>query len=82
MKQTDEKGNPLTYWGGLEQPKQDMKQTAVEWLLNNLISEPHSEEDFQYNSDMWDKAIEMERQQIKEAYLRGIENYDPTFKNK
>ena len=23
MKQTDEKGNPLTYWGGLEEPKQE-----------------------------------------------------------
>jgi hypothetical protein len=23
MKQTDEKGNPLTYWGGLEQTKQE-----------------------------------------------------------
>jgi hypothetical protein len=25
-KQTDEKGNPLTYWGGLEKPKQEPKQ--------------------------------------------------------
>ena len=24
--------------------------------------------------------LEMEKQQIKEAYLRGIKNYDPTFK--
>jgi len=24
--------------------------------------------------------LEMERQELKDAYLRGIENYDPTFK--
>ena len=23
MKQTDEKGRPMTYWGGLEEPKQE-----------------------------------------------------------
>lgn len=26
MKQTDEKGNPLTYWGGLEEAKQDLRE--------------------------------------------------------
>ena len=36
--------------------------TAVEWLLENLISEPYSEEDFKYNSECWDKAQEMERE--------------------
>ena len=25
--------------------------------------------------------LEMEKQQIKDAYLRGIKNYDPTFKS-
>ena len=54
-----------------------MKQTAVEWLLDNLISEPYSEEDFNHNSDMWDKAKEMEKQQIINAYLDG--NYDKGF---
>jgi hypothetical protein len=24
--------------------------------------------------------LEMERQELKDAYLQGIENYDPTFK--
>jgi hypothetical protein len=38
-----------------------MGQLIVEWLLDNLISEPYSEEDFHHNSDMWDKAKEMER---------------------
>jgi hypothetical protein len=58
-----------------------MKQTAVEWLLENLITEPYSEAHFKHNSECWDKAEEMEKEQIKEAYLRGIKNYDPTFKS-
>ena len=45
-------------------------KTAVEWLLENLNSEPYSEEEFNYNSDCWDKAIEMEKQQIVDfAYV-------------
>jgi ribonuclease HI len=44
-----------------------MKQTAVEWLLENLNSEPYSEKEFKYNSDCWDKAKEMEKEQIKDA---------------
>ena len=46
-----------------------MKQTAVEWLLENLNSEPYSEEEFKYNSDCWDKAKEMFKQQIVDAYI-------------
>jgi hypothetical protein len=41
-----------------------MEQTAVEWLLENLNSEPYSEEDFKYNRDCWDKALEMEKEQM------------------
>ena len=37
--------------------------TAVEWLIENLISEPYSEEDFKYNEECWDKALEMEKQE-------------------
>ena len=48
-----------------------MKQTAVEWLLENLISEPHSEEDFNYNSECWDRAKEMEKEQINDACYEG-----------
>jgi hypothetical protein len=46
-----------------------MKQTAVEWLLENLNSEPYSEEEFNYNRDCWDKALEMEKEQIFDAYI-------------
>ena len=71
-----------------------MKQTAVEWLLENLISEPYSETDFKHNSEFWDKAKEMEKQQIIEAHgsklispkglaseywVNGEEYYNKTF---
>jgi hypothetical protein len=48
-----------------------MKQTAVEWLLENLISEPHFEKDFNYNSRCWDKAKEMEKEENHAEYMRG-----------
>jgi hypothetical protein len=35
--------------------------TAVEWLEDNLLSEPLAEEHFKHNSECWDKAKEMER---------------------
>ena len=50
-----------------------MKQTAVEWLLENLNSEPYSEEEFNYNSDCWDKAKEMEKEQIIDAFGVGCQ---------
>jgi len=68
-----------------------MKQTAVEWLLENLNSEPYSEEEFNYNRDCWDKAQEMFEQQIIDAYRFGIQDeyvigskqyYNETFKSK
>jgi hypothetical protein len=46
-----------------------MKQTAVAWLLDNLISEPYSEKDFEHNSECWDRALEMFEQQIVDAYI-------------
>lgn len=56
-----------------------MTQTAVEWLLENLISEPHSEKDFKYNSECWEKAKEMEKEQQMKTYkialMRGM-SYD------
>ena len=47
--------------------------TAVEWLLENLISEPYSEEDFKYNEECWDRAIEMERQDKIEFACKVVE---------
>jgi hypothetical protein len=46
-------------------------KTAIAWLLENLNSEPYSEEEFNYNRDCWDKALEMEKEQIIESYCQG-----------
>jgi hypothetical protein len=48
--------------------------TAVEWLEEIASKGFISPEKFE-------QAKEMEKQQMKEMYLKGIENYDPTFKN-
>ncbi len=48
--------------------------TAVEWLLDNLITEPYSEKDFKHNSECWDKAKIIEKHQIESAYLDGYCN--------
>ena len=69
--------------------------TAIEWLLKNLISEPLAEEHFEHNKECWDKAEEMEKQQIMNAWLvdgytdisddnwksEFNEYYNETFKN-
>jgi hypothetical protein len=47
------------------------KQTAVEWLEDNLIFEPWAEEHFKHNSECWDKAKEMEKQQLYAFYIQG-----------
>jgi hypothetical protein len=43
-------------------------KTAVEWLEDNLIFEPWAEDHFKHNSECWDKAKEMEKEQIVRAY--------------
>lgn len=61
-----------------------MTRTAVEWLelhLLGVISHDSEELRAMYKERIA-KAKEIEKQQIKDAYLRGIENYDPTFKKK
>ena len=56
--------------------KNKMKETAVEWLLENLNSEPYSEKEFNYNSDCWDKAQEMEKEQITLSHINGQSEFD------
>jgi hypothetical protein len=50
-----------------------MKQTAVEWLrfelLKNLIE---LQEDYKNTDEIWKKAKDMERRQIKDAYSAGV----------
>lgn len=63
-----------------------MKQTAVEFLIKEFseILGPIDTKPMQdlLMMDAMKRAKEMENQQMKEMYLKGIENYDPTFKNK
>ena len=67
-----------------------MKQTAVEWyeieinsLIENYEAKEISEREFiTMKHNLFYKAKEMEKQQLQEMYLKGIENYDPTFKRK
>lgn len=52
-------------------------KTAVEWLKEQYIERGET-----LPSGVFQEALEMERDQLKEMYLKGIENYDPTFKRK
>jgi hypothetical protein len=49
-----------------------MKQTAVEWLYKNLLDNPISNEDIIYNINIFEQALEMEKQQIIHAYGQGV----------
>jgi hypothetical protein len=53
--------------------------TSIEWLFENLWDEPKDK--LTWHS-IFEKAKEMHKQEMKEMYLKGIENYDPTFKRK
>ena len=50
-------------------------KTAVEWLEDNLISEPWTEEHFKHNSECWDKAKEMFEEQIIDAFYEDKYEY-------
>jgi hypothetical protein len=52
-----------------------MKQTAVEWLEDNLIGNPFSEKDFAHNVNIFKQAKEMEKEQIIEALCDGHESH-------
>jgi hypothetical protein len=52
--------------------------TAVEWLYKNLLENPISNQDIEYNEAVFHNAKEMEKQQIFEAYDYGFENPNVT----
>jgi hypothetical protein len=58
--------------------------TAVEWLeeILKVILYNLDYDELERIQKVFDEAKEMEKQQMKEMYLKGIENYDPTFKKK
>jgi hypothetical protein len=43
--------------------------TAVEWLYKNLLENPISNQDIEYNEAVFHNAKEMEKQQIIDAYV-------------
>ena len=53
------------------------KQTAVEWLIFQLNKQGFAKV---VTDEEIEQAKAMEKEQMKEMYLKGIENYDPTFK--
>lgn len=57
-----------------------MKKTAVEWLEEhwNKYDLNLGKAGFKFKIK---QAKEMEKEQLKEMYLKGIKNYDPTFKS-
>ena len=74
-----------------------MKQTAVEYLWENYLDRSLSNEDIQYNIEVFEKAKEMEKEQIVNARINGDMNsrciaklakekaeqyYNETFKSK
>jgi hypothetical protein len=60
-------------------------ETAVNWLLYELQDQFPKEisqmDDSKFEA-IFQKARQIEQQRLKEKYLKGIENYDPTFKIK
>ena len=55
----------------------DMKQTAVEWLYKNLLENPISNQDVEYNEAVFHNAKEMEAEQRAKIRLEGYgEGYD------
>ena len=67
-----------------------MKKSVIEWFYNELkvlikqseLTEMKPSEFDDKETKLLEQAKEMEKEQMKYAYLRGIENYDPTFKKK
>jgi hypothetical protein len=68
-----------------------MKQSAVEWLANELYEKFEMKGDGALFNDLLNQAKEMEKQQIQDAYDKGNrymfeqsgeKYYNETFKNK
>ncbi len=58
------------------------QQTAVEWLIQQFENTFSAYIEINPDWQVIEQAKEMEKEQLKEMYLKGIENYDPTFKKK
>lgn len=56
--------------------------TSIEWLMQELYTEMNLSGNGRVLDEILEEAKEMHKQEMKEMYLKGIENYDPTFKRK
>ena len=57
------------------------KQSSVEWLEQKILYiVPSSQKEDLIK--LVEQAKAMHNKEMKEMYLKGIENYDPTFKRK
>jgi hypothetical protein len=78
-KQTDEKGRPMTYWGGLEKPKQETLEEAAQWVIDNRYAKSELEKvsDFEMYNTIIDKCSkwQQERSYSEEEVLEIIRQY-------
>jgi hypothetical protein len=58
------------------------QQTALDWLEDNLIGNPHTEKDFMHNKNVFQEAKQMEKKQMIDftnewftEYLEGVGDY-------
>jgi hypothetical protein len=65
-----------------------VKQTAVEWLVNeiNKLDMPINDSQHDIALDIIDKAKQMEKEQILDAYIMGVKGktiaeFNKTFKS-
>ena len=61
----------------------EKKQTALQWYIEqceNIKYNPLEKNGYTIAKEKIIKqALEMEQEQMKEVYVKGIKNYDPTF---
>lgn len=53
-----------------------------QWQIEQTNYEERGKDKPQPFEEFIKPFLELENQQMKEMYLKGIKNYDPTFKNK
>jgi hypothetical protein len=57
----------------------ETKQTAIEWLEDNLNFEPYDEEEFISNNKIWEQAKQMEKEQIMNSFDSGYFSCEVLF---
>ena len=74
--ETDEKGNPLTYWGGLEKAIKITLEEAIEnKIKGEIVEKGYSEEDMIAFGEFIFKHTLL-------AHAKGVKNLFEQFKNK